>query len=721
MSGNFCFNCMKAFDGDTVCPYCGFNTQSRQLPPALPYDSLLGGRYKVGRSIRMDGDSYTYTALDLRTGRIVQITEFFVHNLMNRSEDGVTAVCRPDKVDLIAELREDFVDMAHKLVKLAEQSNVVSVCDIFEGNNTVYYVVTTEESMSMVEVIDAFRTTGHASWEKIHPIFDILISELEMLHLYGLVHRGIDESTVLIASDGSIRLLGFSIPSARINGKGVQINISDDYAAPEQFTGNPYPDRTADVYSVCALLFRCITGKKYSRASLDLSTSMFPDDVPVSAVNAILKGLNTDPEKRFTTMMELRAALSGETITIPETTESQPKKEGKYARTPFVLGVFAASLVLLAGIAVAALYFVFDVNVFSADWKRTSSVTSHVYSSIPQTSSQQTVATVPNLLDLRLSDVMDLYGSSDKFTFEIQYSGFNDTYPRNIVMAQSPDPNTPSPGLTTVVLTVSRGPEYIVMPSVLGRPLSEVYEDLSYLGLDVYLVEVDASYVSTAAVTYDVGIVLDCPTAANSIVKAESTIILYGTADRTSGTVSTVVNADGTVSAWLIPDPVVINGTVSSSTDVFGNTTYYLIKDPYELSFTYSYSYDEYGNMTVSKEFSPTPSGGTVSDTIGPDGTTTRIFTPDPERLYGTVTENLLADGTVRYIFQADPVQITGTLTTVTNPDGTTSQVFVPDPRGGAEIPTASVIAIPQPNGTTSYIIAPLTPPPDQSSQQTTP
>lgn len=702
---------MKTFDGGTVCPYCGFNTQSRQLPPALPYDSLLGGRYKVGRTVRMDGDSYTYTAFDLRTGRIVQITEFFVHNLMNRSQDGVTAVFRPDKVDLIAELREDFVDMAHKLVKLAEQSNVVSVCDIFEGNNTFYFVVTVDESMSMVEVVDAFRNTGHANWEKIHPIFDILISELEMLHLYGLVHRGIDESTVLIASDGSIRLRGFSVPSARINGKGVQINISDDYAAPEQFTGTPYPDRTADVYSACALMYRCITGKKCSRSNLDFQASLFPGDVPACAVNAIKKGLNPDPEKRFATMMELRAALSGETVAVSESADNQPKKEGKYARTRFVIGVFAASLVLLAGIAVAALYFVFDVNIFNADWNRTSSALSRVYSSIPQASSQQTVTSVPNLLNLRLSDIMELYGGSEKFTFQIQYSAFNDTYPRNIVMAQSPDPNTPSPGLTTIVLTVSRGPEYIVMPSVLGKPLSDVYKELTYLGLDVYLVEVDASYVSTAAVTYDVGIVLDCPTAANSIVKAESTIILYGTADRTSGTVSTAVNADGTISVWMIPDPSVINGTVSTSTDINGQKVYYLIKSPYELPYTVSYGYDQYGSPTTARVYAPTPSGGTASDIIGPDGTTTRIFTPEPERLYGTITENLLADGTVRYIFQPDPIQITGTVSTVTNPDGTTSEIIVPDPRGGAEIPTASVYAVPGPDGTTSYIVTPLSTP----------
>jgi len=709
MNDNYCFNCMKAFEGGTVCPHCGFNTRSRQLSPALPYDTLLGDRYKVGRYIRMDGDSYTYTAFDLRSGVIVQITEFFIHNLMSRSPDGVSAVCRPDKVDLIAELREDFVDMAHKLVKLAEQSNVVSVCDIFEGNATVYFVITTDESMSIVDVIDAFRSSGHASWEKIHPIFDILISELEMLHLYGLVHRGIDESSVLIASDGSIRLRGFSVPSARINGKGIQINLSDEYAAPEQSSGTPYPDRTADVFSTCALMFRCVTGKKYSRATADVSASLFPSDVPAVAFNAILKGLNPDAEKRFATMMELRAALSGETVTMPETTSTQPKKEGIFARTRFVVLIFGASLLLLAAIAVAALYFIFDINVFNADWNRTSSLSgSSINTSIPQDSSQLTISTVPNLLNLQLSDVEETYADSDKFTIEVKYSPFNDTYPRNIVMAQSPDPNTPSPGPTKIVITVSRGPEYVVIPSVLGRPLSEVYEELSYLGLEVYLVEVDATYVSNAAITYAVGIVLDCPTGANSIIPAESVILLYGTVDNVQGTVSTVVTTEGSISAWLIPEPITINGKVSSSTDVNGKKVYFLLKNSYELAYTTTTVTDEFGVVSTVRNFATAPNGGTVSEVLAPDGTTTRIFTPDPERLNGKVTENLQADGSVHYIFQADPIQIAGTLSTVTNSNGTTSQVFVPIARGGAEIPTASVKAIPQPDGTTSYIIKPL-------------
>lgn len=717
---NYCYNCLKNFEGE-FCPACGFKVGTVQPAPMLPFNTMLAGRYSIGKCVRTDADSYTYMAYDASNGTPVQVTEFFVHNIMSRGTDGLKLICRPDKTDLIGELADDFNDMATKLQKLSADDKSIGVIDIFKENNTIYYVSRFEDCPGLVDVVDALRKNGAGYWDKLIPLFDMLISELEILHLSGLVHRGIGPKTVLISSDATIRLTGFSVASARINGKGTEPVLSREYAAPEQFIGSPYPDRTSDIYSVCALIFRCATGRVYDKEKMSMASVFFSEDVPVYAVNAILKGLNADPEQRFGSMMELRNAINGERTAPefePENSEINEKADKPRAtKVRFVLGMTALFTVLLVGLVIAALYFVFDINIFNPVATSSQVSSGHSFSIPSQASSQATVAYVPDLLGLEIDDVKAEYGENEKFTLQIEMSSeFNNVYPRNTVMQQSPEAGTPSPGLTTIVITVSRGPANIVMPAILGRPLDEVYDELTNKGLSVYLVEVDESYGSVLAakgsgLTFKTGIVLDSPTAAGDIVKAESAVAIYGAVDRNpSGSYGSVTeNPDGTATAVLTPSSYTVSDTVSVATYEDGSKNYYIVGTPYTVSYTTSYTYGALG-IIVSKEqvFDPVPSNGTVSDSYDYlSGTTTRVFTPNPQLISGSVTESVV-NGVTVYTVQPNPVTVKGTVEVVTYPDGSTSKVFTPEAAPGELIPTAKVTTQTDPiTGAVTYTIIP--------------
>lgn len=716
----YCFNCMKAFESGSICPECGFDTTEGQSAPMLRYNTVLAERYCVGRCIRAtDGDSFTYVGKDARTDRLVHIKEFFVKNLEARAEDGLRIVCRPDKTDFLAELREDFLDMAGKLKKLSEAGDGAGVFDIFEENGTVYYIAGAGEALRLTDIADAYRQERGAAWEKLFPLFDMLISELEMLHLSALVHRGIGADTVFITSSGNIELRGFSIPSARITGKGVGVDLDPGYAAPEQFNGSPYPDRTCDVYSVCALIYRCITGRKYRYGTA--REVLFPDDVPVYAQNTILRGLNADPEKRFPTMMELRSALSGEKPAgepaAPAEPSARPKKSGELrsTRVLFVIGIFLLSLLLLAGVGAAGLYLIFDINVFDFSQFKPKPP-SRVFSSLPSSSAAQTVTVVPNLVNLKIDDVMALYGENVKFSIVTEYSDFNAKYPRDYVMEQTPDAGTPSPGLTTITLKVSRGPEYLVFPRILGESLSDAYRSLTKLGFSVYLAEVDESYQEVldsagSGLAYKKGIVLGCQYAADSIVRAESDVYIFGSVDRLpEGTVSSVTAPDGTVQGFIVPERQVVSGTVSVVENPDGTRSYYTSEPPRELSYTTSYTYGLFGQIVSSERiYESVPEGaGEVSDVADIFGAVKRIFTPYPVLIRGEVTEAQLADGTVMYVVQPEPIPVPGSMETVSGPNGTVTSVFVPEPRDGEEIPTVSAESSLDPlTGSVSYTFTP--------------
>jgi len=44
-----CMGCMAEIGRNTTCPYCGFKTTEKQRSPFLPYSTIIGGRYLVGR------------------------------------------------------------------------------------------------------------------------------------------------------------------------------------------------------------------------------------------------------------------------------------------------------------------------------------------------------------------------------------------------------------------------------------------------------------------------------------------------------------------------------------------------------------------------------------------------------------------------------------------------------------------------------------------------
>ena len=91
------------------------------------------------------------------------------------------------------------------------------------------------------------------------------LSALAHAHENGVVHRNIAPASMIITSNGTLKLTEFELAKtatdARLTMTGVVIGCMD-YISPEQVKGASRPDPRTDIYSLGAVLYELVTGKK---------------------------------------------------------------------------------------------------------------------------------------------------------------------------------------------------------------------------------------------------------------------------------------------------------------------------------------------------------------------------------------------------------------------------------------------------------------------------
>jgi len=223
-----------------------------------------------------------------------------------------------------------FMDEA-RIVARIRHPNVVPMVDVVQGDLGLFLVMEYVHGESLSRLMRNARKAGETIPPKI--VAAIMCGVLLGLHaahdtkgsdgnLLDVVHRDVSPQNVIIGADGSARVLDFGIAKAagraQVTREG-QIKGKLAYMAPEQIRGQV--DRRTDVFAAAVVLWELLAGRRLHEGSkeVDIVTRVVQGNFPAPSEFAphidakldaiVLRGLATDPKKRFATARDLALEL----------------------------------------------------------------------------------------------------------------------------------------------------------------------------------------------------------------------------------------------------------------------------------------------------------------------------------------------------------------------------------------------------------------------------
>lgn len=477
-----CSNCMSRVEiGARQCPYCGQSFANTNPAGALPVNTLLAGRYTMGKVIGVDGEGIEYAAIDGELERRVVVKEYIPFTICAaRAADG-RVLPRQGREVLYKTTRMDFVEMYRALVSMGRTPGLVTVLDLVEANDTAYAVREPDEGMTMTQYLDELRIplTNEEALTLLTPI----VNGVEAMHRAGLLHRGICPENVRVTDEGA-KLSGYATLGLRTANSDLKSKLSEGFAAPEQYSVAEFQGTYTDVYSLGALFYFAVTGRTPLAANLRRVQDTMPaahailKQIPGYFSAGIASAMRVAPNERIQSAASLLAAL---TAPVPGAAGGSIFA-GLTKRHWQIIGACGAGFLV-----VMALLIWFIVGMLPGGEEATSSVSLPQSASAPASSASQAasaaeVVLVPEFKGQRYDDIIAQPAYRDNFRFKVVYE-HSSTVAEGVVISQDYLVNMEVPVGTTIELTVSEGPNLVAMPAVASHTRESVENQLSLLGI----------------------------------------------------------------------------------------------------------------------------------------------------------------------------------------------------------------------------------------------
>jgi tetratricopeptide (TPR) repeat protein/predicted Ser/Thr protein kinase len=235
-----------------------------------------------------------------------------------------------------AEDRARFVREARSLARVAHP-NVVGVFDVEEDGGSVTLAMEYVRGTSLARWLAARH-----SLEEVLAVFADIGRGLAAAHAEGILHRDVKPGNVIVGEDRRARILDFGLarpdtPAASHERSSDLAVSSDDadgtsltragtvmgtpaYMAPEQHSSHELT-AAADQFAYCVMLWEALVGERpfggkdieELAAAKRAGPPTWPRTalvrVPARVSEAIVRGLEPDPARRFASMSELLAAI----------------------------------------------------------------------------------------------------------------------------------------------------------------------------------------------------------------------------------------------------------------------------------------------------------------------------------------------------------------------------------------------------------------------------
>lgn len=299
------------------------NTISHDVPidtgtnfRALKPGTLLNNQYQIENVIGEGGFGITYSAYDNYLRIKVAIKEYFPSQFASRNtftgNNKISVIAGENQV-LYEEGLKNCEYEGERLTKLSTMNGIVSVLNFFKENNTAYMVMEYIEGYTLKEFLE--NKKGIISWEETLQMMHPVIISLKKVHEEGIIHRDISPDNIMISSKGEIKIIDFGAARYANDGKSKTIMLKHGYAPPEQYYKHGNQGPWTDVYALCAVMYRMLTGKKLPDAMSIIANTEVKDPiskyafVPTYIETIINKGTEVDIENRIKAIDELEQYL----------------------------------------------------------------------------------------------------------------------------------------------------------------------------------------------------------------------------------------------------------------------------------------------------------------------------------------------------------------------------------------------------------------------------
>ncbi len=288
---------------------------------------LQGGRYVIHGVLGRGGFGVTYLAEQVMAKRKVCIKEFFPKDYYTRGDDTRSLMLASQGFAAsMNRYKEKFVKEAQTIAAL-DHRNIIPIYDVFEENNTAYYVMEYIDGESLSDVI---KRRGALSEGDAVEYIRQAAEALGYLHERRIMHLDIKPGNIMVRrKDNRVVLIDFGLSKHYDEQSGeatstTPVGVSHGYAPMEQYKQggvNTFSPET-DIYSLGATLYALVVGHApQEAATLITETLDFPGHISLSLRSAITAAMAISPKERPASVGKFLAMLNGvgaEGDTIPE-------------------------------------------------------------------------------------------------------------------------------------------------------------------------------------------------------------------------------------------------------------------------------------------------------------------------------------------------------------------------------------------------------------------
>ena len=227
-------------------------------PHALPAGTEIAG-FRIARVLGVGGFGITYEAVDNVTRRRFAIKEFFPRGLASR-QDSTLLVYASNHAALAALALEKFERSSAQMGAL-RHPNIVEVLHYVKQNGTGYMIMEYIEGVTLDVWLE--KRGAPPGPAELRGVLEPILDALAYVHGQGLIHRDIAPDNIMIDRDGRPVLIDFgAVKVIEQHNRAARsfLVAKRNYSPPEQTQEGVELDRTADVYSLGAVLYVLLTG-----------------------------------------------------------------------------------------------------------------------------------------------------------------------------------------------------------------------------------------------------------------------------------------------------------------------------------------------------------------------------------------------------------------------------------------------------------------------------